>query len=528
MADPTRQSCHDCPSFLTSADTIRTFGKSAGVPMCGRFGHVLGTTDMTANEMKKVAEKTAEGCGDFGRPRPATPSSASFAVMIADPDSLTELGDLDPRKTLVTNCAMCKNFIPDDKVQETWGFTAGACTAKGKLILSNRKSDEARACRYRQHGEVRRDVTGLQLIPILNRAVAAGVPASVGGLTRDADSIIEPSLYPTDKEVSDDEKADGIRAWRKLVDPEGSGNFVYMPVFDEESFSKEERAKIPQTGDDERPELYLDHNGSVYKIMVLWRELDETPMLWGEPGVGKTEIFRHIAWLMRLPFERFSITRSSSIDDLAGTMLYSKERGTYFHAGRITQAWGKRCIMCIDEPNTGPPEVWEFIRPMTDNSKQLVVDQSDDPTPLERHVFCHFGMAGNPAWNALNVGTEVIADADASRLMHLYFDLPEENVERAIISNRVRCDGWEIDNVRLGFIMKVAEQVRDLCKSGTLSMSWGIRPQLKVARALRWFPPKTAYRMAVADMLEPPQQAALLDQVASHEVEFPKIHLIEK
>lgn len=518
-------SCLDCPSYVTASESIGVFGKSSGAPMCKRFGRVLGTPRMRPAELQAVAERQAETCSEFGAPRPAV-AGTSFVVGIPDPDAREELPDLDRLKQGCRACGMCQNFIPDDKVEEKFGFTTGLCAAKAKLIFPSKRVEEANGCRFRKIGTVRQTAEGINLLPLFTVSVGGSTAAALSDdFARSPDSVIDPSVYTTDKEVTPEEAEGGVRAWRKIVDPEGTGNFVFMPIFDPKFFPEEEQAKIPQTGDDEHPELYLDHNGSVYKIMVLWRELDETPMAWGMPGVGKTEIFRHIAWLMQLPFYRISITGSTELDDLAGKMMFDKEKGTYFHHGRVSSAWTKPCIMVVDEPNTGQPEVWEFIRPMTDNSKQLVLDMSDNPTPLDRHAECHLGLAANPAWNALNVGTNVIGDADASRLMHLEFDLPPEHIERAIVKNRVRIDGWEIDEARLNFLMDVAGNIRDLCKDNILSMTWGIRPQLKVARTLAWFDPVTAYRMAVADMMEPQQQQALLDQVRAQipPTKFPPI-----
>lgn len=64
--------------------------------------------------------------------------------------------------------------------------------------------------------------------------------------------------------------------------------------------------------------------------------------------------------------------------------------------------------------------------------------------------------------------------------------------------------------------MGIATEVRDLCKEGTLPMTWGIRPQIKVARALRWFDPVNSYRRAVGDYLEPEAAKSLLDVVRAH------------
>ena len=228
-----------------------------------------------------------------------------------------------------------------------------------------------------------------------------------------------------------------------------------------------------------------------------------------------TEFYRHMAWLMGLPFHRISVTKSTEIDDLAGKMHYEPGRGTYFEYGRIPSAWQKPCVICLDEPNVGQPEVWQFIRPLTDNSKQLVLDMNKGER-IERHNYAFLGMAMNPAWDVKNSGTDSLADADGSRLMHIYVDLPSPEVESHIISSRVRVDGWEIEESQLNMIMGVATDLRGLADSGALPISWGIRSQIKVARALKWFSPVEAYRLASADHLEPEHQEIILSVVRSH------------
>jgi hypothetical protein len=100
--------------------------------------------------------------------------------------------------------------------------------------------------------------------------------------------------------------------------------------------------------------------------------------------------------------------------------------------------------------------------------------------------------------------------------MHLYIELPPETLEREIIRKRCEHDGWEIPADKLDMVMAVATEVRALTDNQTLPISWAIRPQLKVARALRWFDPLTAYKMASADYLEPQQQQLLLDVVKAN------------
>jgi MoxR-like ATPase len=356
---------------------------------------------------------------------------------------------------------------------------------------------------------------GLHLMPEFEDAFALNSDPIKAYFKAAASSLVDPKDWETERELTAEDKESGIRAWRKVIDPDGSGNEAFLPIYSDHIFSDIEKTKIPQTGDDEHPELYVDHFGGVYMSAIAWTELDETPALWGEAGVGKTELFRHLAWLMQLPFERISITGSTELDDLAGKMHYEPTKGTYFQYGRLPRAWSKPAVICIDEPNVGQPDVWQFLRPLTDNSKQMVLDMNEGEA-IKRHSDCYMGMAMNPAWDPKNVGTGQIGDADARRLWHIFIDLPPEVLEREIIKNRVALDGWELDDNRLNSFMSIATELRALCKEGTLPVTWGIAQQIKVARASRWFDMVTSYRRAIGDYLEPEAQDVLLDCVRAN------------
>lgn len=507
------QSCLGCPSYLSTDKVASKFKKSIGAPVCGRFGKVLGKPGASEAQNRKVAVAIGSACPAFGEPLPGIPVDYDFKIAFPVDEPLTE-GTKE--SAACTTCALCKHFVPDRIVSRDLGWATAMCAAKGKLILPSRQAIEARGCEYRSAGSgVRENTVGITLLPEYEDAFNLNADPVKAYFKKQKDGFIEPHEYETDKPVTPEDEANGIRAWRKFVDPEGTGNEAFLPVYRDDFFSDEERLKIPRTGDDEHPELYVDHFGAGYMAAVCWAELDETPALWGEAGTGKTEFFRHMAWLMVIPFERISITAQTEIDDLAGKMLWTQEKGTHFQYGRLPRAWNKPCILCIDEPNVGNPEVWQFIRPLTDNSKQMVLDMNEGER-ISRNADCYLGMAMNPGWDVRNVGTQQIGDADASRLFHIFMELPPESLEREIIKNRVSLDGWEVDDARLDTVMAIAKDLRDLVKDDSLPITWGIRPQIKVVRAMRWFDPVTAYRRAIADYLEPEAQETLLGIVRQH------------
>lgn len=517
---PTK-SCLDCPSFLTTVDAAGKFGKSIGSAQCARYAYPLAMPNATNEANRRTAEMLAENCPGYGRPAPVRPDDIRTEVALPDPGARIELGDLDPKKSVVKTCAQCANLINEELVEAATGWTASVCAAKGRLIPANKKKEEATGCQFRRPGRAPTVMLG-NILP------AWQAPKSVAAKAADAE-FVEPLEYPTDREVTPDEEAKGIKAWRELKDPEGSGNSVMLPIFDPKHFTQEQRDLIPQSGDQENPQLYVDHNGAVYRIAVLWMELDETPAAWGMPGVGKTEVARHLAWLMQIPFYRFSIKESTEVAELEGFKEFDPQQGTYFRDGRFTEAWQSISVVCVDEPNMGRSEVWAFLRPCFDNSKQLVID-ADGGRNAPRNEFCFPMVSMNPAWSPTNVGANQIGAADASRLMHIQFSLPEEEVERKIIKNRIKVDGWLIDNERLNLVMSISTAIRNLVEDGTLSsLTWGIRENLKVARALRWFTPLIAYQMGAADYLEPQQRDVVLDQVRAHASgNLPKVMLIEE
>ena len=512
-----KPNCLNCPALLTTAAQQVTFlGKSIGAPVCSRYGKVVGNASASASEKKKIGEFYAGRCPDFGKDVPLQPDWSKIQLQVAIPDvdaMTTGLSRTKPEQ--VSACRMCAHFIREDSVLNELGYASGACAAKGKLILPSRMTAEAIPCDYKSFtGSIRHTTSGLTMLPEYTMAVRGSADPVRNHQIQKAKGFIDPREYVSDKTVSDEDQAFGIRAWRELYDPV-SENSVYLPIFRGDFFDDDERALIPQAGDDEHPEDWVDTHFHLYKVAVLWQELDETPGVWGQPGVGKTEMFRHLAWLMQLPFYRFNVTGQMELEELRGSKEYSPERGTYWEDGRFVQAWGKPCVAVLDEPNAGRPEVWHFLRPLTDNSKQLVIEEAPIKN-RKRHDFFYMGLAMNPPWDARNSGINPIADADARRLHHMFIDLPPAEIERDIIATRVAHDGWEISTSTLETIANIAVDIRALVKEDALPISWGVAMQLKVARSLRWFDWFDAYRMAAGDFLEPEAQEQLIAVVKTH------------
>lgn len=503
--------CINCPAFVAEGATAtqtQLYGKTSRAATCARHGKLLSSNKMGGDAANESYHEHAAACPDFGKPFDVV-KNGRVTIKIgvgAPPDA--------PKHINNKSCRSCHFLAPATRSIELVDVNMPLCTKFGNLIPEPRATSVASKCSAATRISVSDMDTHIDALmesfaldPVLGKFIdLTETVASSAGTGVDTDT--EPSEYPTDRPVTPQQSASGIRAWRRIDGPRAP---VYLPIFERDWFSPEEQALIPATGSDEHPESYVDHMGLVYVVACLWMELDETPALHGEAGTGKTELFRHMAWLMQCPFARISITEDSERDDLEGKLLFENNE-TVFQYGQVSSRWNKRGVILLDEPNVGPPSVWQFIRPLTDNSKQLAISANKGEI-IKRDPFAFLGMAMNPAWDPRNVGAAVIGDADGSRLMHIFVTLPEPELERAIIRDRCKADGYDIDDRTLNKIMSIATSLRSMSEDQTLAVTWGIRPQIKVARATKWFDMKRSYQLAVADYLEPQQKATVLDVV---------------
>jgi MoxR-like ATPase len=210
-----------------------------------------------------------------------------------------------------------------------------------------------------------------------------------------------------------------------------------------------------------------------------------------------------------------SFTAETEVEDIIGKVAYDPEKGTIYKMGRLPLAWQRARVLLLDEPNTAPNAVWQRIRPLTDNNKQLVLDESYDAEPIDRYPFCFMLMAMNPPWDSGNIGAETLSHADMDRLAHIFMDLPPRDVEREILRSACERDGWSPSQKILEGVLDNSEEIRRLVDDGSLPINWGVRPNLKVIRHLKWYDPATAYKRAILDAIEPEAAKMVLKTIGS-------------
>lgn len=517
------KSCQTCP-WRVPADDLTVYVQSPGADSCAKHGHILSKPGLSSAMTQRIQETFATRCPDHGTNRGTAIPVLTAQVAIGDPSTFS--GTVDPALK-PASCTQCANFIPAPVVTRELGWTLGMCAAKGRLLFSNRLVDEAKDCGVGQRGQIRDTTDGVILRPEYEGVTPTriGRPEPYDADAEMAKHQVDPREYPTDKPVTPDEAAGFVRAWRKVLDPDGLRPPIFIPIFDGPALIA---AHCPRRLDTDagygkgpctnpicdhdprstygghRPDLYVDHMGLIYDLAVEWWELDENPLLQGPSGTGKTEAVAWWAWLLDIAFDRESIKKGTQDYHLAGETRLEVDPATgqtvtSFRLAPFTKAYSSiACAIVIDEPNLNT-DVYEFLRPVFDNARMLEVDGN----VIRRGKYVFVAAAQNDPNDPIYVGTSPMSAAEHSRLSPIQFGLPDESVERAIIRKHCNDSGYVIDERLLDKIMQIAATLRKMIADGELPIAWGIRDQVKVARKTRYYGRlEKAFRRAVIDGLE--------------------------
>ena len=90
--------------------------------------------------------------------------------------------------------------------------------------------------------------------------------------------------------------------------------------------------------------------------------------------------------------------------------------------------------------------------------------------------------------------------------MHIAVNLPNERTERSIILRRCAIDRYKPHPKFMDSLMRIAKVLRDL--GDELPITWGIREQIQVATASKWFSMEESYCLAACDLLDPSERNA--------------------
>lgn len=500
MPPTTVPSCLSCPSYVAADEHGRAstyLGKAPGVGFCAATSQVIAREGMDEKAKIAAGMHLASNCDLYGEPAPdATIKPVMLPFLEPNQEVIVAIS---AKRTAggtgkkVTSCNSCQNCLKTSDSHRSFGVPMPICTVKGTIIVQ--PSAGVRGCPYVLPGKPAETVPDNTFyLPHLFKSFRFDDSKVIEKL-REAN---DPLSYVSDKPVEQLDKDMGIQAWRKVPMPNGEP--VFLPIFSPDTWDNTEARLVPRPTDLERPDLYVDYSG-ILTTFALTAALGETPLLIGQPGTGKTEALRWLAYLMQVPFYRFQITKTSQVEDLVGSPQFADGK-TFFQEGRLPIAYRRPCLIDLDEVNLGPPEVREVLRPLTDNSKQFVIDSAHGVV-VDKHPHCYLAMTINPAWDMRNSGAEDFAAADANRLCPVWMPDAPENVLRSIVKSRCAVDGYDISDDTLNKILAVGEDIARFAEEGLFPDHWGTRQVIKVARLTKYLPLLDSFKRASLDFYDP-------------------------
>lgn len=265
----------------------------------------------------------------------------------------------------------------------------------------------------------------------------------------------------------------------------GSGVGVTLPLYDPASFPEADQVKIPKESD------FIDHDDLVYKVAVdLIR--GRVPMMWGPAGVGKTQLARHMAFLMQVPFERIPLGETSEREDVTGHYEL-KGSSTAWVQSRLARSFGRPGVTCIDEWNAAPPAVLHVARPVLDDSAQLALDAYDGRILL-KHKHNFIIATGNPDWMPQYAGLLPLSESDADRLSHINVGWPDPAIEAEILLNHIKAkDLGRVTAWQLVCSIRAWGDLRQKIDEGALAITAGTRSLANFVELLQYHPVREAY-----------------------------------
>lgn len=502
------KSCLDCPALLDRFEARGFFGVAKAPPMCSRFGHVLGElTDVESLVFEDAASKLATGCTSFGEQKALTPPTFISGSWFNPRPDLLEVKTGGP-----SSCLDCVNY--DEPGQ--------ACAATGRIIFPERHTQEAAGCTWSDYtktgipnntADVRLSAYGSTTQVFLNTTASNQKPPQAAPTPRKhrTTKVVDPTTYSSDATVTDEHKANGIRAWMQH-DTE-RGKTYFLPIFDSAFFG--DRASLIPSSKSEHgdPTLYIDHAGLKTEFAVQVYKKDLNLVMVGEPGTGKTEGWRYMAYTCNMPFVRLAYNENSEPEHFLGLMQFNQTQGTFVLPGDLPENWILPGFLLSDEPNLAPEAIMQVYRMMNDSSRQLAVYKER----FLRHDYCFHAMAINPHWDFRNIGAKPLASADSRRLAFMWMPNPDNEQLRAIITQTVKkLDDVTIDKKLLTIIIKIGEDLRQMSKLGTLPDFWTVSQEIKVARLVEDFGLEGAYRRAYFNYIDPQDAAPAMKAIKSH------------
>jgi len=243
-----------------------------------------------------------------------------------------------------------------------------------------------------------------------------------------------------------------------------------------------------------------------YNIMKSCMDLNESVLLIGETGTGKTTIIKEIAKEKNKKLTRVSLNGSTGIEEILGKWL-AKDGSTYWQDGILTTAMKNGDWIVFDEINSALPEILFALHSLLDDEKKIILIEKDNEIIVPHKDFRFFGTM-NPSEDY--AGTKDMNKALLSRFNAIiYIEALEPMQEEEVIVQESKADAKSAS-----ILVRIGTDLRALKKAEKLFYYCSTRDLVQVGRLISvGIPLPDAVEVAVINKMSK-DEATFSDTVA--------------
>lgn len=312
----------------------------------------------------------------------------------------------------------------------------------------------------------------------------------------------EPLVLQDGQKAASDILGFGKAAMRKIVD-------FAVDVLDINEVPIQIRALIPDINPTFRPNV-----GAATALLRAWMSND-TCLITGPTGCGKSELVKHLCALTNRPFIRINMTEDIDSSSVFGTMG-AKDGSTYWIDGPAAEAVKYGGILNIDEYDVMPPGIAMGFQWLLENNGKLFLKEAPgtaaDKTinPHENfRIVLNGNTVGQGDESGSFAGTQVQNTAMIDRIRTtIKMDYAESSEEIQILSGAIPKASKDFVNKAVKF----ASLVRSSYKQGSIGLTVSPRTLINWAdKTLVWGDAKKALELAYLNKLRDSDKKVVTD-----------------
>jgi cobaltochelatase CobS len=259
--------------------------------------------------------------------------------------------------------------------------------------------------------------------------------------------------------------------------------------------------------------LYRPDVDALAKLLYAF-EHNDTALLSGPTGCGKSQLVRHACALTGRPLIRINMTGDAESSVIFGTLV-ARSGSTAWEDGPATEAWRYGAVLNVDEYDVTPPEVAMGFQWMLENDGRLflkempgsAMDKIIMPHANARLVMCGNTVGqGDETGHYAGVSPQNTAFVDRFRVAIRMNYLPA-NEEKAIIKAAVK----GIPATAVTLMVQFAWLCRQAYQQRTLNLTMSPRTLLNWGSKIQAFGLRPALDTAYLDKLTDSQRKIALE-----------------